>query len=673
MQSERKARTQKILMLGVDGMDPRLTRKYVAEGKMPNVKKFIERGACREDLVMLGGHPTVTPPMWTTLSTGAYAMTHGITGFKLPSSKGLDYLQYSLHSSSCLAEQLWNCFAEAGKRTLVWHWPGCAWPPTSDNENLWVADGTSPGALGMASGQFEHESMLGADISIAEATFIPQVPADYQAPCTITGLDIPESGTYNINASAGRMESNDIYLTKDKCQIAAPDAPLDIMQSSIRPAEGWLEAPKDAKEFTMLLSGGLIRRPCLVLKNAQGKYDSVAIYKSKKEAEALAVLPLGNMVYKIVDEGIKDDIRIDCVRNMKLVELNEEGTNLRIYISAAMPCDMSKVFHPKSMWDTVLKAAGYVPPTSNVGQQSQELFNIMLESWYENARYQVDALQELMDNHSVECIFSHFHSVDLEEHMFIRYMTDKGYNKLPPEDFCKMMEDLYVQADWYLGQFLKYLDQGWTILIMSDHAQVCSKHDFLMMGDILGVHVNIMEELGLTRVKRDAQGNRLPEIDWEHTIAVAQRECHIYVNQIGRDPYGIVSPEDKYDVEEDIITRLYNYRHPVTGKRVFALAVRNKDAVHFGLGGPRCGDIIYFLAEGYNWDHADSMSSTLGEANTSVSPIFIAVGTGIKSGYKTERVIREVDFAATVAVLGGVRMPAQCEGAPIYQIFSDEF
>ena len=91
-----------------------------------------------------------------------------------------------------------------------------------------------------------------------------------------------------------------------------------------------------------------------------------------------------------------------------------------------------------------------------------------------------------------------------------------------------------------------------------------------------------------------------------------------------------------------------------------------------GYGGPECGDIVYWNAEGYNYDHADSLSTTLGEASTSVSPIFIAAGKGLKQGFRTERIIREVDVAPTVAVLGGVRMPAQCEGAPVYQILTDE-
>ena len=43
-----------------------------------------------------------------------------------------------------------------------------------------------------------------------------------------------------------------------------------------------------------------------------------------------------------------------------------------------------------------------------------------------------------------------------------------------------------------------------------------------------------------------------------------------------------------------------------------------------------------------------------------------------KKGCLTNRVIRQVDVAATIAHLGGVRMPAQCEGAPIYQILEEE-
>ena len=80
------------------------------------------------------------------------------------------------------------------------------------------------------------------------------------------------------------------------------------------------------------------------------------------------------------------------------------------------------------------------------------------------------------------------------------------------------------------------------------------------------------------------------------------------------------------------------------------------------ISGPNAGDVCVWHAEGYNYDHEDSLSTTWGGKNeTSVSPIFIGVGKGFKEGYRTDRIIRQIDFAATVAVLGGVRMPRNCE------------
>ena len=77
----RKPLTEKVMVIGVDGMDPRLTKKYIDEGKMPNTEKLVRLGSAREDLAFLGNVPNITPPMWTTLSTGATPLTHGITCF----------------------------------------------------------------------------------------------------------------------------------------------------------------------------------------------------------------------------------------------------------------------------------------------------------------------------------------------------------------------------------------------------------------------------------------------------------------------------------------------------------------------------------------------------------------------------------------------------------------
>ena len=162
---------QKLLVLGVDGMDPSLTRKFVAAGLMPHVEEYIRRGAQRQDLALLGALPTITPPMWTTLATGAYPMTHGIEDFNINMKGELDVNFAGIFSKYCHAELLWNVTAEAGKKTLVWHWPGSAWPPTSDSPNLMVVDGTSPGALGCVYAKRDGEFVACASAQATEAKF----------------------------------------------------------------------------------------------------------------------------------------------------------------------------------------------------------------------------------------------------------------------------------------------------------------------------------------------------------------------------------------------------------------------------------------------------------------------------------------------------------------------
>ena len=673
-----KALAEKLMLIGIDGLDPRFTRHMVDMGKMPNVEKLIKRGACRHDLAMVGAMPTVTPPMWTTLATGAYPGTHGITCFFRASDEDLDKIAYNFDSRLCKAEQLWNVFAEAGKKTLVWHWPGSSWPPSSDSPNLSVVDGTSPGSVAMSAGQVEAEFLLGAKEALQTAEFAEKAAAAGVQPCVVTDMDASQlaeevKGITMEQATNG--EDMRVYvLDREDGQGGSPNQPLDLCRSYIRPAQGWVNAPEGAKEFVILLGRGLINRPSLILKNEDGVYDQIAIYKNKKEMEPLVVIKNGEFKREVIDEGIKNDKKYICNRNIKVLHIKEDGSELKMWISPAMDTTLDVVWHPKSLFKTVTENVGYPTPTTMVGLQDAELINIvMLENWYSSVDWQSTALNYLIENEGYEVIFSHLHSVDLQSHMIIRYLTDKGFNKLPPADFIKFLEDVYIQADYYVGKFLHLLDEGWTLLLFSDHGQVCPKYDFPLIGDIVGINIRVMQELGLTALKVDENGNELKEIDWSKTYAVAQRANHIYLNLKSRSEHGIIADEDQYEWEEEIMTRLYGYKDKKTGKRVIALALRNKDAVLLGLTGPDCGDIIYFNAEGYNYDHGESLGTCYGEEHTSVSPIFIAAGPGFKEGFETDRVIRQVDFAPTVATVGGVRMPRECEGAPVYQILSEVF
>ncbi len=680
---ERK-KSNKIIVLGIDGMDPRLTRKYVDEGLMPNVKEFINRGSQRHDLVLLGGHPTVTPSMWTTLATGAYSTTHCITDFYRQNPDNLEQMDYNLDSRLCKAEQVWNVTAKAGKKTLVWHWPGSAWPPSSDSPNLHVVDGSSPGGVNMSNSQFESEYLVVADEAYEDITFRPKSGNEI-TPCIIKDLDVedPTKQKKFGNENTGKNGLS-VIITKFGEGAGSPDYKFDVAMSPIKHAEKWSVEPKEGtKEFVLLLSGGLIRRTCQILKNEDGIYDKVLIFKNKKAEEPIVTLCKSEFKSYIYDDAVRNDKVVHVVRNMRLSELKEDGSHLVIYVSAAMETDNDTLFHPKRLFKSIVDNVACPPPSSMLfAAKSREMFfNGALASWEISSEWQSAAIHHLIEEEDYDVIFSHFHNIDIQDHTFYKYIAH-GIENMKTEDFVELSKAIYTQTDRYLGSFLHLLDEGWTVFIVSDHGLVAHGNKVPLIGDMNGLNAGLMKELGFTVLKQDENGNDLREIDWTKTKAVANRGCHIYINVKGRDKHtlpdgsiidGIVDPEDKYEVEEELMTALYGYKHPDTGKRVIALALRNKDAVLLGLGGPESGDIVYFTAEGYNYDHTDSLSTTYGICDTSASPIFIAAGTGIKQGSETERYIRETDLAPTVAWLSGVSMPKECEGAPIYQILDEGY
>jgi predicted AlkP superfamily phosphohydrolase/phosphomutase len=67
-----------LIVLGLDGMDPRLVKRFVREGRMPNAKKLIEAGTFSP----LGtSMPPQSPVAWSNFISGANPGVHGIFDF----------------------------------------------------------------------------------------------------------------------------------------------------------------------------------------------------------------------------------------------------------------------------------------------------------------------------------------------------------------------------------------------------------------------------------------------------------------------------------------------------------------------------------------------------------------------------------------------------------------
>ena len=70
---------KKLILIGIDGMDPNLLQQYLEAGKMPNFKKIIENGGDFKKLATT--FPPQSPVAWATFSIGANPGQHGIFDF----------------------------------------------------------------------------------------------------------------------------------------------------------------------------------------------------------------------------------------------------------------------------------------------------------------------------------------------------------------------------------------------------------------------------------------------------------------------------------------------------------------------------------------------------------------------------------------------------------------
>lgn len=672
-------KTKKVFIMGIDGMDPKITQQYIDEGLMPNLVKFLERGSARENLAMIGGQPTVTPPMWTTLATGASPYVHSVHSF----SRAGDYIGlagYNFDSRNCLAEQLWNVTAEAGIKTLVWHWPGSAWPPSSDNPNLCVIDGTQPEGVNCGNSVIEEEKVMIADEKTPDVLFRAKAATDSNVPCFISGMEFEDNEMEDALATlCGGQERMAVPMLEQGDAETLSKLPMDVIYSPIKPAQGWADTPAGAKECTIIHSKGLIHRPCLILKNEEGIYDTMKIFKNKKETEPIATLKTNEYVKNVIDDAIveKTDERIQVNRNMRILEMAEDGSHIRMWISAAMDFHNDTLWYPKSLLPEIVKNVGYPQPCSVAGGQDLQLVeDCMRATWDAAGEWTSDSIHYLIKEHGFQMVFSHFHNIDLQGHMIVQFLK-RGNSSLDAETIQNLFREVYKQTDRYIGSYLDLLDDDWTIMIVSDHGQTCPEYHMsqLLCGDD-NFNAKEMVDWGFTVLKKDENGNDLPEIDWSKTKAVMWRMGEVWINLKGREVHdgieGIVDPADKWQLEEEIMTKILETKSPMTGMRVAQLAMRNKDAVLLGMGGPKCGDIVFLAAEGYTMDHADSISTVEGACGTSCMSIFAAAGPGIKENFRTKRVVHHVDVTPTIATLFGIRMPNECEGAPIYQILTNE-
>ena len=125
----------KIIVVGLDGMDPEALDLLMSEGKMPNFAKLRQEGAYGR---LLSSKPMLSPILWTTIATGKTPNEHHIGHFVAVNEKTGEQLPVT--SQMRKVKALWNILSEGGRTVDVVGW-WATWP-AEDVRGAIVSDHT---------------------------------------------------------------------------------------------------------------------------------------------------------------------------------------------------------------------------------------------------------------------------------------------------------------------------------------------------------------------------------------------------------------------------------------------------------------------------------------------------------------------------------------------------
>lgn len=638
MKGNKMGTTKKSVLIGIDSLIPDFVERFVSEGKMPNMKNLVDKGVFSRALPEI---PTLTPPNWTTIATGASVGTHGVIDYNIhyPGTP-LSHSVTAFGSEHCIAEPLWATGERAGKQSIILNYPNSFPLKTKKVLYLGQSGGLFPGSL---------RETLAVNYCTCYTTF----DTDFSIP----GHDLHPFTKIKLE-SAEKHSSSESQRTPLKAEI------------SIRPKETGIE----------------IHFQIYVLDSSGEGYDQIT-FVEKKSGKCLAKLRCGEWSKWITLQFHLDKKVIEASFRLKLLELSPDGEIMRLYRSEIYPSE--GFTYPKSLASKIIRECG---PFIIDGDSPMSRISAGDETFMEeteiNADWTGNAASYLLREWEWDLFFMKWHSPDFVQHVFWGKFDPACsiYDPLQAEKYWGFLVKDYELVDSIIGKILNSVNLEETFVsVVSDHGHL--PH----LGTIL---INkALAEHGL--IEKDEEGN----IDWSRTRAYAQGSAYIYINLKGRDPDGIVSTGKEYEeIQQKIIDVLQSIRNH-RGRSPFSLILKKENAGIIGLENEKVGEVIYTLNSGYGTRQdipsnstlileADSDSSLwatygrLGEHTShhgqhlpnskvgigTIESTFVAAGPSIRKGYRRIRPISLRDIAPTIAYMLSMPQPLHSEGKILFDI-----
>jgi len=635
----RSTAERKVVVLGLDGLDPRIVRGLIDAGRAPNFKKLAQIGS----FAQLGTTmPALSPVAWSSFITGLTPGGHGIADFIMRDPR--TYTPYfSIYE------------AEAPSMTVEigdWRLPlrGGAMTNLRRGKPFWA---------------YLTERGIPAVVDKMPTNF----PADETMTRGISGMGTPDlTDTYGMfsyytsdvfehypNISGGRVFYWELNDHEARAELVGPRNSLRRPRDERRQAlADHVKIPfrvyrePDADVVRIDLQG-----QSLVLRRAEYS-DWVRV-----KFTLLPVLGSVSGIVRFLVKEVHPQLRIYATP----INIDPVDQAVPVTFPSSYGADLAREIGP--FWtkglpaDTKALDYGILTDEEYVKQAELILEERMAIFEYEWSRFRSGLF------------FFYVSNTDQDAHMLWRNMdeTHPTHNESDVR-FAGYIHHLYERMDQLVGRVLPALGDDTLLLI-------CSDHGFAQFGRQF--HLNTwLRERGYLAIKPSAE--RKPEtsfldVDWKRTLAYGVGFNGLYVNLQGREGQGIVRPEQVTELAGRLTRELEALTDPETGRRPVA-RVYARNEMYFGELTPEMPELLVGYSPGFRCS-APSVLGATGQAILDVNPWAwsgdhsmardLVPGSLFSSRKLTLPDPGIVDLPVTILDFFGIPKPPQMVGRPLFR------
>jgi len=620
----------RVVILGLDGLDPLLVRRWMSEGHLPHLARLAETG-CFHNLATT--FPSMSPVAWSSFATGVDASKHNI----------FDFLNRDLRS----------------------HMPVLSSTDIRSSDKV------------MRIGRYEIPISKPSIRFLRRSQSFWQILGKNYVPCHVLRVPItfpPEKVPNGALLSAmcvpdlrGTQGSFTFYTTDPERAAAYEGGTIIHVTRAGNAIASEITGPPNP----LTRDHALLTIPLAITIDEANKRATFTIAKRSftlGEREFSEWIPLE--FRPGLGQKVRGIARFKVMRFAPHFELYMTPINLDPE-SPPMPISYPGFFGQYlARLNGSFATLGLAEDTWALNERVIDEETFLEYAWSIHAEREKMWFNSLKKNRKGLNVVV-FDATDRMQHMFFRYL-DKDHPSNADKDTERHRDalfDLYRRADDLVGRTLEAIgnDARTAFFVLSDHGFKPFRR---------GINLNSwFLQNGYLASKNGAVGRYFDGIDWSRTKAYSFGLGGIYLNVKGRETGGIVEAREEYkQVKRELVEKLSGLIDPQTG-RPGIVRVYDSAEIFQGPYRPSGPDLVVGYTVGYraSWDGAvGAADATIFEDNKRswsgdhcIDP-FAVPGVFFSNRKIETRYPSIMDFAPTVLGLFGVPAPEHMDGISLF-------